>query len=310
MAKRDYYEVLGVRRDAAEKDIKQAYRRLARRYHPDVNPGDAAAEQKFKEISEAYAVLSNPEDRKKYDHFGHQGFQTGFDPAFGGAGSSRDFHSIKDMFGGQGSFPGGLGSIFEDFFGAGTARPHTARTPGEDLTQTVEISFEDAIRGTTQPLQIKRPDGSTERLQVKIPPGIASGARLRLGRKGTPGQHGGADGDLYIAVHVIPHPYFTRQDYDLVCDLPITLEEAMLGAKVDVPTIDGKITMTLPACTQNGRRFRLRGKGVPHAKNGERGDQYVTVRVVLPEVLDERSQQLVAEFAQRNPLQPRVQMRW
>lgn len=310
MAKRDYYEILGVRRDASEKDIKQAYRRLARRYHPDVNPGDAAAEQKFKEISTAYAVLSNPEDRKKYDHFGHQGFHAGFDPASGTAGGFRDFHNIKDVFGGRGSFTGGLGSIFEDFFGAGTSRPDTARTPGEDLEQTVEITFEDAIRGTTQPIQIKRPNGNTERLQVKIPPGIHSGMRLRLGHKGTPGQNGGAAGDLYVVVRVMPHAYFTRQGCDLMCDLPITIEEAMLGAKVDVPTIDGKITMTLPACTQNGRRFRLRGKGIPDAKKGEGGDQYVTVRVVLPETLDGRSQQLIEEFAQRNPLQPRAQMRW
>lgn len=310
MAKRDYYEILGVRRDASEKDIKQTYRRLARRYHPDVNPGDAAAEQKFKEISEAYAVLSNPEDRKKYDHFGHQGFHAGFDPGFGTAGGFRDLHNIKDMFGGRGSFPGGLGSIFEDFFGGGTSRPHTTRTPGEDVEQTVEISFEDAMRGTTQLLQIKRPDGSTERLQVKIPPGIDAGARLRLGHKGAPSQNGGVAGDLYVVVHVVPHAYFTRQGSDLRCELPITIEEAMLGAKVDVPTIDGKITMTLPACTQNGRRFRLRGKGVPHTKKDERGDQYVTVRVVLPETLDGRSQQLIEEFARRNPLQPRAQMRW
>src|SRR5687767_13457810 len=150
MAKQDYYEILGVRRDASEKEIKQAYRRLARRYHPDVNPGDATAEQKFKEISEAYAVLSNPEDRKKYDHFGPQGFRAGFDPAFGAAGGSRDFHGInfKDLFGGRGSFAGGFGSMFEDFFGAGTSRPHMTRTPGEDIEQPIEISFEDAIRGT------------------------------------------------------------------------------------------------------------------------------------------------------------------
>jgi DnaJ-class molecular chaperone len=158
-------------------------------------------------------------------------------------------------------------------------------------------------------LHITYPDGHTERLQVKIPPGMDTGARLRLGRKGASGKNGGPAGDLYVVVHITPHAYFTRDGYDLLCELPVTLEEAMLGAKVDVPTIDGTITMTLPACTQNKQRFRLRGKGVPQAQNGTRGDQYVTICVVLPSTLDTQSQQLIAEFARRNPLQPRVQMR-
>jgi len=136
-----------------------------------------------------------------------------------------------------------------------------------------------------------------------------TGTRLRLGRKGAPGKNGGPAGDLYVVVHITPHTYFTRDGYDLLCELPVTLDEAMLGAKVDVPTIDGTITMTLPACTQNKKRFRLRGKGVPHAQSGERGDQYVTICVVLPATLDVHSQELIAEFARHNPLQPRAQMR-
>lgn len=313
MPKQDYYTVLGVRRDASDKDIKQTYRRLARQYHPDVNPGDATAEQRFKEISEAYGVLSQPESRKKYDRFGHQAFAPGFDPAFAGGGGFGGFgggpNNLKDLFGNRAGFEG-FGSVFEDLFGGGRPRQAQAPIQGEDLEHTVEVSFEEAVRGTTTQVQILRRDGRSERLQVKIPPGVDTGSKVRVAGKGEAGRSQGAPGDLYIVMRVQPHAYFTRQGNDIVSDVPVTLAEVLFGAKIDVPTIDGQATMTLPAGTQSGRRFRLRGKGMPLLSGGGRGDHYVTVQVVLPDALDDRSRELLEEFAARNPLQPRAHIRW
>ncbi|MBM3223114.1 MAG: J domain-containing protein [Candidatus Tectomicrobia bacterium] len=310
MPKKDYYSVLGVRRDASEREIKQTYRRLARQYHPDVNPGDAAAEQKFKEISEAYAVLGNAESRKKYDRFGHQAFTNGFDPSFaGGGGFGSGPGAFKDFFGGRASFEG-FGSIFEDLLGGSRQRTQQAPVAGQDLEHVVEISFEEAMRGTTTQVQITRREGGSERLQVKIPPGVDTGSKVRVAGKGDPGKHHGVAGDLYIVMRVRPHAYFAREGNDILCTVPVTLSEVLLGAKIEVPTIDGKTAVTLPAGTQNGRRLRLRGKGAPALHGGGRGDQYVTVQVVLPETLDMRSRELLEEFALRNPLQPRAHMGW
>ena len=302
MAKQDYYTTLGVKRGASDKEIKQAYRRLARRYHPDVNPGDATAEQKFKEISEAYTVLENAEDRKKYDLFGHQAFAAGFDPAFRGGQAFRGSQA--------GNFAEGFGSIFDEFFGRGPSRPPQTARRGQDIEQTIEISLPEAIRGTTTEVRVTRRDGRGESLRVKIPPGVDTNSKVRLAGKGGAGSYGASPGDLYIVTQIRPHEYFVRNRDDLVCEVPVTLAEAMLGAKIEVPTIDGSTTMTLPAGTQNGRKFRLRGKGVPHLKGHGQGDQYVTVRVVLPETLDPRSCELIEEFDQRNPLQPRAQTKW
>ena len=300
MAKQDYYQTLNIKRDASDKDIKQAYRRLARQYHPDVNPGDAAAEQKFKEISEAYEVLSSSENRATYDRFGHQAFDTG-----GGGFGGFQTGNIRDIFGSGGGFAEGFGTIFEDLFGGGgRAGPGPQR--GQDMEQTLEISFEDALRGTTRRVRLTHRDGSVDQRQVKIPPGVDTGSRIRIAGKGGAGNAGGPAGDLYIVIRVKPHDYFERHGSDLECEVPVTLAEAMLGAKIEVPTIDGPTAMTLPPGTQNGRRFRLRGKGAPSRQGRERGNQYVRVRVVLPETLDDRSRELLEEFSARNPMQPRA----
>jgi DnaJ-class molecular chaperone len=299
MAKQDYYQTLNVKRDASEKEIKQAYRRLARQYHPDVNPGDAAAEQKFKEISEAYEVLSNTESRTKYDRFGHQAFDTG--------GSFGGFHAgnIRDIFGSGGGFAEGFGAIFDDLFaGGGRAGPMPQR--GQDVEQTLEIPFEDALRGTTTRVKMTHRDGSIERRQVKIPPGVDTGSRIRIAGKGGAGTAAGPPGDLHVVIRVKPHAYFERRGNDIECEVPVTLGEAMLGAKIEVPTLDGPTAMTLPPGTQNGRRFRLRGKGGPNRQGNERGNQYVRVQIVLPETLDERSRELLEEFSARNPMRPRA----
>lgn len=312
MANDDYYQVLGVKRDASAKEIKQAYRRLARRYHPDVNPGDTTAEQKFKEISQAYAVLGNADDRKKYDQFGAQAFSSGFDPfsshSFGGfqSGNIKDFFG---NFGAQGNFTEGFSSIFDDLFGQSKTRAQSTPQRGADLEQTIEISFADAVHGTTSDVQITRRDGRSERLRVKIPAGVDTHSRIRLAGKGEAGTSGAAPGNLFIITHVKPHPFFSRDGNDIMCELPVTLAEAVLGAKIDVPTIDGQTSMTLPAGTQNGRTFRLRGKGVPRLRETGRGDQYVTLRVVLPADIDDHSRQLIEEFDRRNPIQPRADMR-
>ncbi len=309
MASQDYYKTLGVKRDASEKDIKQAYRRLARKYHPDVNPGDTAAEQRFKEVSEAYSVLGTSDSRKKYDQFGHQAFTAGFDPY--GAGGRNSYHfsgdNFRDLFG-QG---GGFGSIFDDLFGTGQSRSRQTREASADLDveKNVDIRFEDAVCGTTIQLRVPRANGTMDRIQVRIPPGVDTGSRIRVAGKGKSGRHGQPDGDLYIITQVQPHAYFTRDGNDIICDVPVTLGEIALGAKIDVPTVDGKISMTIPPGTQNGRKFRLRGKGVPYLKGEGQGDQYVQLRVVLPDELDERSRALLEEFDQRNPLQPRAHMR-
>lgn len=301
MAEQDYYQTLNVKRDASEKEIKQAYRRLARQYHPDVNPGDAVAEQKFKEVSEAYEVLSNTENRAKYDRFGHQAFDMG-GSGFGGFQAGN----VRDIFGSGGGFAEGFGSIFDDLFGGGGGRAGTMPQRGQDIEQSLEISFEDALRGTSRRVRLKHRDGSVEQRQVKIPPGVDSGSKIRIAGKGGSGTAGGPAGDLYVVMQVKPHAYFERRGRDIECEVRVTLAEAMLGAKIEVPTIDGPTAMTLPPGTQNGRRFRLRGKGAPNRKGEERGNQYVRVHVVLPETLDDRSRELLEEFSARNPMQPRA----
>ena len=177
---------------------------------------------------------------------------------------------------------------------------------GQDIEQSLEISFEDALRGTSRRMRLKHRDGSIEQRQVRIPPGVESGSRIRIAGKGGSGTAGGPAGDLYVVMQVKPHAYFERRGSDIECEVPVTLAEALLGARIEVPTIDGPTTMTLPPGTQNGRRFRLRGKGAPNRKGDERGNQYVRVHVVLPETLDDRSRELLEEFSARNPMQPRA----
>ena len=312
MAGKDYYATLGVKRDASDKDIKQAYRRLARKHHPDVNPGDASAERKFKDISEAYSVLGTPESRKKYDQFGSQAFAGGFDP-FGAAGGRGSYNfstgNLRDIFGNAGAAAGGFGSIFEDLFSGGGSRQGRETSADLDLEHHVDIRFEEAVRGTTIQLRVPHANGASDRIQVRIPPGVDTGSRIRVAGKGKAGRHGGPNGDLYIITRVQPHAHLSREGHDLICEVPVTLGELVLGGKIDVPTIDGKLSMTIPPGTQNGRKFRLRGKGAPHLKGDGQGDQYVRVRVVLPDQLDEHSRALLEEFEQRNPLQPRADMR-
>jgi molecular chaperone DnaJ len=352
MSKRDYYEVLGIPRDADESAIKSAYRRLARQYHPDVNKSDDA-EERFKEINEAHEVLSNAEKRQMYDRFGHAAAQGGFGQAGPGAG-----------FGGF----GGFGDIFEEFFGGFGGMRTGPRGPerGDDLRYDIEITFQEAVFGTekeieiprletcpvcqgsgaepgTKPIRCPQCNGSgevrraqqtilgsfvsvsacprcngereiaptpctncrgqkrvrvTRKLSVTIPAGVDDGMRIRLAGEGEPGGRGGPAGSLYVVLHVRPHPLFQRQEADILLELPVNIVQAALGAEIEVPTLDGKTRLTVPAGTQHGAVFRLRGKGVPILRSTRRGDQLITVHVIVPEKLNDKQRKLLKELGE------------
>ena len=315
---KDYYQILGVGKNADEKEIKKAYRRLARQYHPDVNPGDKAAEQRFKEISEAYTVLSDPDKRKKYDRFGAQWQQyerAGVNPddfgGFGNGGYTRTVtpEEFEQMFGGFGR--GGGASGFSDFFetlfggGVGTRQRNTQGTPfegfstrarthrGQDIETPVRITLEDAFHGTTRTLEAA--DG--RRLEVNIPAGVKTGSRVRVSGEGAQGLGGGPAGDLYLVVEVAPHARFERDGDDLTVNLDVDLYTAVLGGEVQVPTLERPVVLTIPAGTQNGKRFRLRGLGMPNLKNpSRRGDLYAEINVVLPETLSREERRLFEQL--------------
>jgi DnaJ-class molecular chaperone len=305
--KKDYYQVLGVSRDAGDKEIKAAYRRLARQYHPDVNKGDKAAEEKFKEVGEAFAVLSDKEKRARYDRGGHAAFGAGFDP-FAGFDPSQfefgfgDIADIFEMFTGQRGPGGARGPR------GARVRYSTGGMPrrGEDLRFETRIGFMDAVRGTTLELSIPRRGGRgrlarEERVKVRIPPGVEHGGTVRLQGRGDAGTGGGPAGDLFLVLNVEPHPDFRREGRDLLCDVPVGLARAALGGTVEVPSLDGPTRITIPAGTRSGQKFRLKGKGVPASSRKPAGDLFAVIQIHPPKSLDERSRELLEEFQQRNP---------
>jgi molecular chaperone DnaJ len=284
--KRDYYEVLGVRRDADDAEIKQAFRELARQHHPDVNPDNDRAEERFKEANEAYAVLSDPKARARYDRWGHAGI--GQD---GGAG------------GGQGGAVSSVVDAFDELVGD-FLRRRRQKKRGRDLRYTLEVSFEEAAFGCTKTIQVpvSSSDGDGDRtraFEISLPPGTKPGAIKRLRGEGEPGRAGGGPGDLHVIVRVADHPVFSRDGFDVTCEVPVSFAQAALGAVVDVPTLDGKVRMRIPEGTQSGRTFRLRGKGVPRgaSKNALRGDQLVRIAVETPTGLTARQRELLEAFA-------------
>ncbi len=348
--KRDYYEVLGVQKNVSPQELKSAFRKVALQYHPDRNPGDKEAEEKFKEASEAYEVLSDPERRQRYDQFGHAAAR-GM-PGAEGFGGFQGVN-INDIF----------GEIFGDIFGGARGR---GRVPnrGADLRFNLEIAFEEAAFGCKPKVTIPRPKKcdvctgtgsksgagpkacgtcggsgelrftqgffavsrpctdcggtgavvpdpcgkcrgsgklpSEEVIEVNIPPGVDNGTRVRLTGMGEPGDRGGPAGDLYVTVIVREHPLFQREDYDVFCEMPISFTQAALGAKIDVPTLDGKVKMTIPEGTQTGKVFRLKGKGIPHLHSGQRGDQHVRVVVETPTGLTSKQRELLEKFAEQS----------
>jgi curved DNA-binding protein len=305
---KDYYSTLGVAKTATDKEIKQAYRKLARKHHPDVNPGDKAAESRFKDLTEAYEVLGDPAKRKKYDELGanwrayeQAGAGQGFDPSqaggwnvnFGGGPTgyrTMTQEEMNEMFGGGNPFS----DFFQTFFGGGDVGADESRTrgrrgrsrAGRDVEQEIELGLEDAYNGTMRRLSIKH-DGHARTVDVRIPAGVGDGSRVRVSGEGELGSGGAQSGDLYLRIRLAPHPRFERKARDLYTHVPVPLTTAVLGGEVDVPTLAGKsLRLKVPATTQNGQVFRLKGHGMPiTGKSGEHGDLYATVDVELPKTL-------------------------
>jgi molecular chaperone DnaJ len=385
MAKKDYYETLGIKRDAKPEEIKKAYRRLARKYHPDVNPGDKASEERFKLTTEAHDVLSDPKKRKVYDRFGEYSENLA-DAAARGAGPStgRTAPGGFDFTGfdwgsatspGAGSSGGGFRDIFSDLFGGGAAKEREPPRPqpqkGADIEMPVTLSFEEAIQGLTTNLTVNRseqcsrcigagdtggpvvvcqtckgagqvqraggrlrfsqecPDcgGSgrrrtpcslckgkgtvpkTETVKVRIPAGVDTGSRVRIPGKGEGGRMGAPPGDLHIITNVGSHKYFTRKGDNIYVTVPITVPEAALGAKIEVPTVEGKAQLRIAPGTQSGQKFRLRQRGAPSLRDpNARGDQFVEVQVALPKMISEETKELLRQYAKMNDENPRVAM--
>jgi curved DNA-binding protein len=294
---KDYYQILGVALTSDAKAIKSTYRKLARLHHPDVNPGDKASVEKFKEINEAYQVLSDPEQRKKYDemraqyqqwqqHGGRpQDFnwqQSHASPGNGAQGAYSASEDFEDTFGGENPFS----DFFQNNFGGPGARRSSAPRPrrGRDIEYEVEVSLEEAFHGARRLLQI-----GERRIEAAIPRGVQTGSRIRLAGQGEPGRDGGAPGDLYLIANVLPHPKFEREGDDLYADVPVDFYTAALGGEVRVPTLDGAVMLNVEPQTQAGRSIRLRGKGMPNlADPVRRGDLYTRITLVLPEPMSER----------------------
>jgi curved DNA-binding protein len=307
MEYKDYYKILGVDKKAAEADIRRAYRKLARKYHPDVNPGDKAAEERFKEINEAYEVLSDAERRRKYDQLGSSysqwqrtgGAPGGFDwNQWATPGGVRvEYGDLNDLFG-QGGFSDFFNAIFG---GTGAAGPQATagrrggmRVRGSNLEQEVEITLEEAFHGAQRVLE---KDG--RRLEVKIPPGAFTGAKVRIAGEGGGGMGGAPAGDLYLVVKVRPHSTYEVDGATLRCELPLPLYTAVLGGELTVPTLDGDVKLKIPPETQSGRTFRLRGRGMPNLRQPDvHGDLLVKVRVVIPLKLTARERKLFEELQQ------------
>ena len=295
MASKDYYNILGVNRGASEREIKQAYRRLARKYHPDVNPGDNSTEEKFKEINEAYEVLSNKENRAKYDQFGDQ-WQ--YAEQFAKAGRQQTpFWNFR-----QGGGPtrvhfggGNVDSLFDDLLrgsNAGTFSRRAGSKRGQNVEYPVEVTLEEAYRGANRIISLE----TGERLEVKIPPGVRNGSRVRITGKGRQGYDG--TGNLYLVVSVKPHRLFERRGDNLHVEVALPLTMAVLGGEVQVPTLKGKVALKIPPETQNGRTFRLAGQGMPHLGNSSHGNLMARVKVVLPTNLSPQEKELFKQLSE------------
>jgi len=327
MANKDYYKILGVSRNASEKEIKQAYRRLARKHHPDLNPGDKSAEAKFKEINAAYEVLSNPEKRKKYDQFGEQweyaeqfaksGGQERVRWDFNKGGTTFEYGDLSEF-----------GDIFSSLFGDSGIGSRMKRGPqrGQDMESPIEVSLEEAYHGSTRVIQLQTTEPCTacggtgrvgnrvcticngaggkvipRRLEVKIPAGVRDGSRIRIAGEGGPNRAGGNQGDLYLVVKVLPHKLFERKGDDLYTEVSVPLATVMLGGEVGFPTLNGNLSLKIPPETQNGKVFRLAGKGMPKLGNSDYGNMLAKVKVVLPTNLTEEERKLFERLRSLRP---------
>lgn len=314
----DLYQVLGVDRKATKDDLQKSYRKLARKYHPDMNPDDQKAKERFKRVQEAYDVLSDPEKRAAYDRYGAD-FEKlrngGYRPGAAGAGSSFEGMDLDQVFGGGAQFEGGFADFFEQLMGGGnrggarggfnpggfnpgSRRPQTPMKGG-NFEHELSIPLSTAITGGKVDFAVNGP-GGVERLSVSIPAGVNDGAKIRLRGKGQPSPQGGEPGDLILKLTVLSHPHFRRNGQNLMLELPVSLAEAALGAKVDVPTPAGTITLTIPKGSSSGKRLRVKGQGVKN-KDGSQGDLLVDLTIRLPENLTEEDEAAIREIDQRHP---------
>ncbi|MBU0637968.1 MAG: J domain-containing protein [Planctomycetes bacterium] len=310
MTKKDPYKILGVSGNATQDEVKRAYRQLAKKYHPDRNPNDGSAEANFKEVQAAYEVLGDPQRRAQYDRFGAGGPAP--DIHNWASGGASPFEDMRVDFGGIGD----LTSVFEQFFSRGGARPRrrsTARQAqprGADLEHVVELSFEEAARGTTRDVLLTA--GGTgaqpERIEIRIPAGVNDGQRIRVKGKGQEGP--GGRGDLMIRCRIRAHAYFRRDGHDILLNLPLTLTEAALGTKVEIPTLDGPAVVTVPPGTSSGTKLRLRGKGVRDQRSGDVGDLFAVVRIIAPRRLSTRARELLEQLRDEVDEQPRRNAGW
>jgi curved DNA-binding protein len=307
---KDPYDILGVPRNASRDEIKRAYRRLAKELHPDRNPGNKAAETKFKEVHAAYEVLGDPQRRAQYDRFGAGGPMPDFQ-TWTTAGPSP-FEGISFDFGSTGD----LSSIFEQFFRRPGSRGRPRRTTqrpaarGADLEHTVDLSFEEATHGTSRQIRLSAGSGGApaERIEFRIPAGVVDGQRIRVKGKGHAGP--GGRGDLMIRCRVHPHPFFRREGNDILLDVPLSLTEAVLGAKIEIPTLDGITRVTVPPGTSSGTKLRLRGKGIRDQRSAATGDMYVVTRVVVPKEVSPRARELFEQLASELSQHPRAKLGW
>jgi DnaJ-class molecular chaperone len=324
----DYYQVLGVPRNASQAEIQKAYRELARKHHPDMNPGDKTAKKKFQKIQAAFDVLNDPQKREMYDRYGSSfetmgagGFRArpGQGPGPGGAewttfgGPGLEDIDFSQFFGERfGTEPGGgFGTIFEQFRQAAGPRkaPRGRARKGADLAHELRIPFATAVLGGEVQVSIARQAGHSETLSIKIPPGIEDGKRLRLAGQGEPGRAGTPAGDLLLTVRVEPHPCFHRRGNNLELRVPVTLGEAAAGAKIDVPTPKGTVSIRVPPGTSSGTKLRVKGHGIA-PKNAPPGDLIAEVQIVLPKDLDAAARDLLAQIDHRYPQDPRAHLRW
>ena len=298
----DPYKILAVSKEASDADIKKAYRKLAKKLHPDLNPGDKKAEERFKEVSAAFDLLGDPEKRGKYDR-----------GEIDASGAERPEHRYyKEYAGSEGAKHYGsdasfddLGGIFSDIFGQGReGERRNFKMRGGDLRYHLRIDFLEAARGATK--RVTLPDGST--LDVKVPEGVGEGQTIRLRGKGQPGIGGGPSGDAFVEIDVLPHSVFRREGDDIVIDLPITIDEAVLGEKVDAPTINGRVRVTVPKGSSSGQTLRLRGKGVKRGAAGRHGDQRCVLKIVLPDEIDDELEEMMTTWRETHAYNPRKEL--
>lgn len=307
---KDYYDILGVSRNATEKEIKTTFRKLARKYHPDTNKGNKQAEEKFKEINEAYEVLSDKEKRRRYDALG-SGFTAGSDfkppPGFDFSGfdftkgftqkQDTAFSDFFELLFGE-AFKGSAYSSFQDVFTETYSSPRSqVKRRGEDQFLDMELTIEEAYKGTTRKIDISIPSRNSKRLEVKIPPNVRQNSKIRMAGEGLPGKNGGASGDLYLIVKLKPHPFYKIENNDINSDLSISPSDAVLGTETEIPTLDGPVKMVIPPGTQSSKVLRLRGKGLPLQKKDTRGDHFVKVKINVPTIITEEEKKLYQELA-------------